>query len=278
MSFWFFFFVSNVYEYAMKLTLYQVDAFTSKVFGGNPAAVIPLEKWMDERMMQNLALENNLSETVFFVPSGSDAYDIRWFTPLAEIDLCGHATLASAFVLYNFLNFKKSKIIFHSKSGKLEVEKKDDLYVMDFPAWKPKRIYNYPGNLRKALGVNEIAGIYKHRDLLVQLTKEEEVQHAKPDFSAIKKWEEKVIITSVGSAGVDFVSRFFAPCVGIDEDPVTGSAHSQLIPFWSEKLGKKKMHALQLSKRGGELWVDDNGDRVNIAGQCAFFMKGEIEI
>src|SRR5215831_539014 len=146
----------------MKLTLYQIDAFTNKVFGGNPAAVIPLEKWIEDDLMQKLALENNLSETVFFVPKENGEYDIRWFTPLSEINLCGHATLASAFVLYNFLNFKGPKIIFHSRSGKLEIEKQDNLYVMDFPAWKPERIYNYPGNIRKALGVNEIIAIYKH--------------------------------------------------------------------------------------------------------------------
>jgi PhzF family phenazine biosynthesis protein len=263
----------------MKLALYQIDAFTNKLFGGNPAAVIPLEKWIDDSIMQNLALENNLSETVFFVATPeSDNYDIRWFTPLSEINLCGHATLASAFVLHNFLNFKGQKIIFHSKSGKLEIERKGDLYLMDFPAWKPKRIYNYPGNLRSALGVNEILAIYKYRDLLVELEKEEDVQKAKPDFNAIRKWDEKVIITAPGKGDVDFVSRFFAPSVGVDEDPVTGSAHSQLIPFWSEKLNKKQMHAMQLSRRGGELWVEHLGERVTISGHCTFYMKGELEV
>ncbi|HEY2720596.1 MAG TPA: PhzF family phenazine biosynthesis protein [Chitinophagaceae bacterium] len=263
----------------MKLILYQVDAFTSKVFGGNPAAVIPLKEWLPESMMQNLALENNLSETVFFVPAvNHEGYEIRWFTPLAEIDLCGHATLASAFVLYDLLEYQKPKLVFHSKSGRLEVEKNNDRFVMDFPAWKPQRIYNYPGNLRQSLGVNEILGIYKNRDLLVELNRAEDVLNAKPNFAAIKKWEEKVIITARGSGDIDFVSRFFAPSVGVDEDPVTGSAHSQLIPFWSEKLNKATMHAKQLSKRGGELWVDHKGDRVNMAGQCAFFMQAEIEI
>jgi PhzF family phenazine biosynthesis protein len=261
----------------MKLTLYQVDAFTNKLFGGNPAAVIPLENWIADDVMQNLALENNLSETVFFVPS-EEGYDIRWFTPAAEINLCGHATLASAFVLYHFLKFSKEKIVFHSKSGKLEVQKKGDIYVMDFPAWKPERVYNYPGNLRGGLGLNEILAIYKHRDLLVLLESENDVRNAKPNFTAIKKWNEKVIITAAGTSGIDFVSRFFAPSVGVDEDPVTGSAHSQLIPFWSDKLNKKEMHAKQLSPRGGELWVSYEGDRVTIAGQCVFYMKGEIEI
>jgi len=261
----------------MKLTLYQVDAFTNKLFGGNPAAVIPLENWIADDLMQKLALENNLSETVFFVPAGED-YDIRWFTPTAEINLCGHATLASAFVLYHFLDFKKEKIIFHSKSEKLEVHKREDVFVMDFPAWKPERVYNYPGNLRGGLGVNEILAIYKHRDLMVLLEDEKEVKNAKPNFTAIKKWNEKVILTAPGTDGVDFVSRFFAPSVGVDEDPVTGSAHSQLIPFWGERLDKKEMHAKQLSPRGGELWVSYAGDRVTIAGQCVFYMKGEIEV
>jgi PhzF family phenazine biosynthesis protein len=263
----------------MKLTLYQIDAFTKKLFSGNPAAVIPLEKWIDDAVMQNLALENNLSETAFFVPiDQQDNYEIRWFTPVSEINLCGHATLASAFVLHNFLNFKGQKITFHSKSEKLKIEKQGELYVMDFPAWKPKRIYNYPGNLRSALGVNEILGIYKHRDLLVELGKEDDVQKAKPDFNAIRKWEEKVIITAPGKGDIDFVSRFFAPSVGVDEDPVTGSAHSQLIPFWSEKLNKKQMHAKQLSRRGGELWVEFLGERVIISGHCAFYLKGQIEV
>lgn len=261
----------------MKLTLYQVDAFTNKLFGGNPAAVIPLENWIADDLMQKIALENNLSETVFFVP-GDEGYDIRWFTPSAEINLCGHATLASAFVLYHFLKFNGQQIIFHSKSGKLEVQKNKDTYIMDFPAWKPERIYNYPGNLRDSLGVNEIIAIYKHRDLVVLLESEKDVKTAKPNFTAIKKWNEKVIITAPGTGGIDFVSRFFAPSVGIDEDPVTGSAHSQLIPFWSERLNKKEMHVKQLSSRGGELWVSYSGDRVTIAGQCVFYMKGEIEV
>jgi len=262
------------------MTIYQVDAFTNKLFGGNPAAVIPLEKWIDDDLMQKLALENNLSETVFFVPSSEEGidYDIRWFTPAVEINLCGHATLASAYVLYNILNFKNEKLVFHSKSGKLEIERRAELFVMDFPAWKPERVYTYPGNLRQALGVDEIVGIYKQRDLLVELNREVDVRTAKPNFAAIKKWEEKVIITAPGTGDVDFVSRFFAPSAGVDEDPVTGSAHSQLIPFWAEKLNKKKMHAKQLSPRGGEIWCGWWGDRVTMAGQCVFYMKGEISI
>lgn len=264
----------------MKLTLYQVDAFTNKLFGGNPAAVIPLQEWLPENLMQLIAMENNLSETVFFVPSADkDAdFDIRWFTPAVEINLCGHATLASAWVLFNMLGFKKSRINFHCKSGKLSVEKRADVLLMDFPAWKPEKIDDYPEEILKALNIPELVAVYKNRDLLVELQSEEMVKNCNPDFTLLKSIGEKVIITAPGNNEVDFVSRFFAPVAGIDEDPVTGSAHSQLIPFWGEKLGKKKMFAKQLSPRGGDIWCGLWGDRVSISGQCKFFMKGEIEI
>ena len=272
----------------MKLTLYQIDAFTNKLFCGNPAAVIPLEKWLDDELMQKIALENNLSETVFFVPANQPSpgikkneivdFEIRWFTPLIEINLCGHATLASAFVIFNELKFTKPKLVFHSKSGKLVVEKRSDVLVMDFPSWKPERIHDYPEKLQKALNGLEIVGVYKHRDLLVELENEESVKNCKPDFGLLKDVGEKIIITAPGTQEVDFVSRFFAPTAGIDEDPVTGSAHSQLIPFWAEKLNRKKMFARQLSSRGGDLWCGMWGDRVTIAGQCVFYMKGEIQL
>lgn len=266
------------------MTLYQLDAFAGKLFAGNPAAVIPLDEWIDDALMQNLAMENNLAETVFFVPSsvsqqapkGTD-YHIRWFTPAAEINLCGHATLASAYVLFNILGFKKPSIVFHCLSGKLVITKEQDIIRMDFPSWKPERINDYPEGLEQALGVKEIVGVYKNRDLMVELNREEDVQNAQPDFTLIKKMGYKIIITAPGKE-VDFVSRFFAPTFGVDEDSVTGSAHSQLIPFWSEKLGKTKMQARQLSKRGGHLWVEQKGDRVQMGGQCVFYMKGEIEI
>jgi PhzF family phenazine biosynthesis protein len=260
----------------MKYMLYQVDAFASKLFAGNPAAVIPLEKWIDEELMQNLAMENNLAETVFFVPSGQD-YDIRWFTPVSEINLCGHATLASAFVLYTFLGYKGSTLTFHSKSGPLLIEKNGNRFLMDFPSWKPEKLTDYPAELAAALAVKEIVGVYKYRDLLVELNSEDDVREAQPDFSAIKNMGEKIIITAPGRQ-VDFVSRFFAPTVGVDEDPVTGSAHSQLIPFWSEKLHKKVMNAKQLSRRGGDIYCEHKGDRVIMGGECVFYMKGEIEL
>ncbi len=287
----------------MKLTLYQIDAFTNKLFGGNPAAVIPLEHWLDDVLMQQIALENNLSETVFIVPSSDAAadYEIRWFTPELEINLCGHATLASAYTLFNILNFTKPEIRFSSKSGILKVTRKDELIIMDFPSWKPERFEEYTSELSAILGNTDIVGVYKHRDLLVELENEEAVRKCKPDFTLMKKYFDKMIITAPGntkrsdassdllvlpetwsdgtSDPVDFVSRFFAPGVGIDEDPVTGSAHSQLIPFWSEKLNKNKMHALQLSKRGGEIWCEQlNSERVTMSGNCVFYMKGEISL
>lgn len=279
----------------MKLTLYQVDAFTDKLFGGNPAAVIPLKKWIHDELMQQLAMENNLSETVFFVPSKDKSvdYDIRWFTPEVEINLCGHATLASAYVIFEILKDKKKKVIFNSKSGLLTVRKDTQSPPlggfrgqMNFPSWKPERITEYPDELLASLGNPDIAGVYKNRDYLVELLNEEAVRKCKPDFTLMKRAGEKVIITAPGklsdtsklSDTYDFVSRFFAPTAGVDEDPVTGSAHAQLIPFWSYKLGKEKMRAKQLSKRGGDIYCEQKGDRVIMGGECVFYMKGEIDL
>ena len=262
------------------MTIYQVDAFANKLFGGNPAAVIPLKEWLDTELMQKIALENNLSETVFFVPSEKKSvdYDIRWFTPAVEIDLCGHATLASAYIVFNILKEKKRKIVFSSQSGLLIVKKEKDRMEMDFPSWKPERVNDYPAVLSSVLNGAEIVGVYKHRDLLVELVNEEAVKKCEPDFSAMKKYFDKMIITAPGKE-VDFVSRFFAPGAGIDEDPVTGSAHSQLIPFWSEKLGKNKMLAKQLSQRGGDIYCEQvNTERVIMGGECVFYMKGTIAL
>lgn len=285
----------------MTLTLYQIDAFTNKLFKGNPAAVIPLDIWIDAELMQQIALENNLSETVFFGPTKNKNadFEIRWFTPELEIDLCGHATLAAAFVLFNILNFDKPQIRFSSMSGILKVTKEDDLICLDFPSWKPERLDIYPDELSAILNYEEFVGVYKYRDILVEMMDEEAVKNCNPDFSLMKKHIDKLIITAPGAATrsdassdrllkstwsdgtsdqVDFVSRFFAPGAGIDEDPVTGSAHAQLIPFWAEKLNKTKLHALQLSKRGGELWCEQKDDRVIIKGKAVFYMKGEIKV
>lgn len=263
----------------MNLTIYQVDAFAEQLFKGNPAAVIPLDSWLEESLMQQLAMENNLAETAFFVsrPGSSAEFDIRWFTPEVEINLCGHATLASAYVLFNKLGYDKPQITFHCKSGPLYISRDKDIIILDFPSWRPERIAEYPDELMASLGNPEINGVYRYRDYLVELPNEEAVRKMQPDFTLMKKAGEKVIITAAGRE-VDFVSRFFAPSAGIDEDPVTGSAHSQLIPFWSYKLGKDKMKARQLSKRGGELWVEQKGDRVTMGGMCVFYMKGELNI
>lgn len=260
----------------MKLPIYQIDAFAEKLFAGNPAAVIPLEKWLDDILMQQIAMENNLSETVFFVPKGND-FEIRWFTPEFEINLCGHATLASAFVLFNLLQYKGSAITFHSKSGPLVVTKEDDLLKMDFPSWRPEHIKEYPSELLKSLGSPDIVGVYKNREYLVELMNEDAIKNCSTDFSLMKQLDKMVIITAPGNE-VDFVSRFFAPSAGVDEDPVTGSAHSQLIPFWSKKLGKDKMEAKQLSKRGGDIYCEQKEERVIIGGKCVFYMKGEIHV
>jgi PhzF family phenazine biosynthesis protein len=269
----------------MKFTIYQIDAFGDKLFSGNPAAVIPLDTWIDDVLMQQIAEENNLAETVFFVPR-EDGFHIRWFTPELEIDLCGHATLAAAFVLFELLKYEKDTIIFYSQSGPLKVHRDGAYIALDFPSWKPERVTEYPEELIKGLGITEYLGVYKNRDYIVELETEKDVLAVKPDFSMLNKIDViGIIVTAPGNNlsnvpfdRVDFVSRFFAPNCGVPEDPVTGSAHSQLIPFWAEKLGKYKMHALQLSKRGGELWCEQKGERVIIKGKAVFYMKGEITI
>ena len=260
------------------MTLFQIDAFNNKLFTGNPAAVIPLDKWIADDLMQQIALENNLSETVFFVPSVNAAsdFDIRWFTPAVEINLCGHATLASAYTLFNILGYHKSPIKFSSKSGILTVSKDGSRIKMDFPSWKPERLDVYTPELPAILGGSEIVGVYQHRDLLVELMDEMAVKNCNPDITLMKKHFSKLIITAPGS-DADFVSRFFAPGACVNEDPVAGSAHSQLIPFWSEKLQKKEMFARQLSPRGGEIWCEQlNEERVTMSGECVYYMKGEI--
>ena len=260
----------------MILNLYQIDAFTRRIFGGNPAAVIPLTKWPDTALLQKIALENNLSETAYMVPH-ENGYEIRWFTPAVEINLCGHATLASAYVLYEHLGYSADTVHFFCKSGELSVTRNNDLFEMDFPSWKPAAVSNIPELLLQGLQMNEVPPVFKHREYLVELRSEKEVIMLRPDFRKFLELGKDVIVTAPGT-DCDFVSRFFAPASGIDEDPVTGSAHSQLIPYWSEKLRKSKMYARQLSARGGELWCEQVGDRVKMAGHCAFYMKGEIHL
>jgi PhzF family phenazine biosynthesis protein len=254
---------------------FEVHSFTNRVFGGNPAAVCPLHQWPDDALMQQIAAENNLSETAFFVP-GEDHYDLRWFTPSVEVDLCGHATLAAAYVLFEHLGQEGDVIVFHSQSGPLAVWKDNDFLVMDFPSRPADRVET-PDHLTTGLQ-REIESVFKARDYLVVLENEEAVRDLRPDFAELGLINcEGVIVTAPGS-DVDFVSRFFAPRMGIDEDPVTGAAHSTLTPYWAERLGKDRLRARQVSDRGGDLWCMQRDDRVHIAGNAVLYVKGFLNI
>ena len=259
----------------MKIPIYQVDAFTSRVFSGNPAAVCPLEKWPEESLLQAFAQENNLSETAFFVPT-QDGYRIRWFTPVAEVDLCGHATLASAFVIFNHLDRSKKQVTFESRSGKLAVSLEGDLLSMDFPSQPPKAC-EAPLDLLEGLGEEPVEALCSE-DYFIVFPDEDVIRRLSPDMTKLKRVDLRGIIVTARGKEVDFVSRFFAPTLGVDEDPVTGSAHCALIPYWSKQLNKKELHALQVSRRGGELYCRDLGERVAIAGRAVEYMKGVINI
>ena len=260
----------------MKLDIYQVDAFASEAFKGNPAAICPLESWLDVELMQRIALENNLSETAFFVKN-ADVYEIRWFTPTYEIDLCGHATLASAFVIFEILKAEEKLVRFHShKSGELTVEKNGDRLTLDFPS-RPVSPVEAPEGLIEAIG-KEPKEIFKARDYFLVYENEQEVAEIKPDFTALLKINAHGFIVTAKGDSADFVSRFFAPEVGVFEDPVTGSAHCNLIPFWAEKLGKTELFARQISARGGELFCELKDDRVKIGGNAVLYLKGEIYV
>ncbi len=258
----------------MTLPLYQVDAFTSKLFGGNPAAIVPLEKWLDDSTMQNIAVENNLAETAFFVKEG-DHYKIRWMTPKNEVPLCGHATLASAFVIFNFLEKEKKRIKFLSKSGELFVFRENDLITLDFPSNKPHRI-NTNELIRKCFDKEPTEVLENGFYILIIFDSEEYIRNYEPNFELIKQIHQHAVIISAKGKMVDFVSRMFAPNEGINEDPVTGSAHTVLIPYWSEKLGKKNFRAHQVSKRGGELFCEDVGERVKISGKAVLYCTGNL--
>lgn len=259
----------------MQLDIYQIDAFANKIFEGNPAAVCPLENWLPDELMQSIASENSLSETAFFV-STDTAYHIRWFTPKREVDLCGHATLASAFVIFSTLNYKKNKIIFSSKSGELIVSKNGEWLEMDFPTQAPEQC-SIPEQIIKAFKTMPIKCL-KSQDYIVIFANENEVLNAKPDMSALNELNLRgVVITAVGK-NYDFVNRVFAPKYGINEDSVTGSAFTQLIPYWSEKLSKKILTAKQVSARGGEVNCAYLGERVKISGKAVQYMVGSIEI
>ncbi len=260
----------------MKIPIFQVDAFTANIFKGNPAAVCPLEEWLPEKTMRKIAMENNLSETAFFVKSGNE-YEIRWFTPTIEVDLCGHATLATAHVLFNHLGYQNDIIFLKSKSGDLRVKKENDLLVLDFPAGFYESI-STPSKLSEAFGKQPIESGSALDYVIAVYDDEEFIQSLQPDFKVLKQLPyHAIIVTSVGKE-VDFVSRMFAPLIGIDEDPVTGSAHTILTPFWSQKLGKVKMQARQISERGGSLSCKISGDRVEIGGEAVTYLIGEIEV
>jgi PhzF family phenazine biosynthesis protein len=256
-----------------RIPVYQVDAFASRVFTGNPAAVCPLEQWLPDEQMQAIAAENNLAETAFFVPNG-DGYHLRWFTPTVEVDLCGHATLASAFVVFTKLNPPAKSVQFLTKSGKLVVTRDGDLLSLDFPARPPAECEPDPG-LLPAMGRQPEKVLASH-DYLVIYANEDQLRSLKPDMEKLAQVDHFAVIATAPGKDVDFVSRFFAPKQGIPEDPVTGRAHTTLIPYWAKRLGKPKLHAYQASPRGGELWCEDRGDRVIIAGRAVQFLEGTI--
>jgi PhzF family phenazine biosynthesis protein len=259
----------------MKIPFYQVDAFSSKIFGGNPAAVCPLESWPADEILQNIAAENNLSETAFFVQKSKGQYKLRWFTPTIEVDLCGHATLASAFIILSFIDSTLSSVDFETASGSLSVAKSGELLSLNFPARKPVPT-KAPPILSQALGTEPLE-VLKARDLLAVFKDESTIRKMTPDSDKLKQIRDVlgIIVTARGKKS-DFVSRFFAPSAGIPEDPVTGSSHCTLIPFWADRLKKNHLHAFQLSKRGGELFCENAGDRVRISGHAALYAKGEL--
>lgn len=259
----------------MKIPFFQVDAFTNKLFGGNPAGVCPLNYWVDIALMQNIAAENNLAETAFFVRNNNN-FDLKWFTPETEIDLCGHATLAAAHIIFNRLDYSEDTIRFNTKSGELIVTKAGDLLSLNFPARKPVAV-DTPDMLVKGLGARPIETL-KARDYLAVFNTQNDILSITPDFTILKKLDCVGIIVTAKGEKADFISRFFAPAVGVDEDPVTGSSHVSLIPYWAEKLNKTKLHAYQLSKRKGEIFCEHLGNRVIMSGKSVIYLTGEIEI
>lgn len=259
----------------MKLPLWQVDAFASQRFEGNPAAVVPLHGWLPDATLQAIAAENNLAETAYVVPHGED-YAIRWFTPVVEVPLCGHATLASAWVVLNRLEPERARVTFHSKSGPLTVERDGERLAMDFPSIPPGAATPNPG-LVEALGA-EPRALLEGFQWFAVYESAEQVRALRPDFAALGKLPLHGVIVTARGTDCDFVSRFFAPSAGINEDPATGSAHCRLVPYWAKQLGKTRLHARQLSARGGELWCELKGERVVMAGQVAPYLEGTIEV
>ena len=259
------------------ITIYQADAFTDKLFGGNPAAVCPLQEWLPDEVMQQIAAENNLAETAFFIPKGHE-FELRWFTPTSEIDLCGHATLATAHILFKHLGYQADSINFHTlKAGVLTVSFEENVYTLNFPSQMPIPCET-PAGLIEALGGKTPAAVLRSSDYVLVYDSEEDIKAISPDFAALKKIKTICVIVTARGNTSDFVSRVFAPAVGIPEDPVTGSAHCSLIPYWADKLKKSKLYAFQVSARKGELWCELIGDRVLISGRVVTYLKGEIYV
>lgn len=262
----------------MQIKLFKIDAFTDELFEGNPAAVCPLDEWLADELLQKIALENNLAETAFFVQLDDDSFQLRWFTPEIEMDLCGHATLASAYVLFEELGYQYESIDFETKSGTLSVQKIGNFYEMDFPARPPVRA-KLPEVIRKSLNIQPLE-VWKARDYLLVYEDEETINDLTPNesiLSTINIDPGGIIVTAEGDEA-DFVSRFFTPQASIFEDPVTGSAHCTLVPFWAERLDKHDFHALQISERGGELFCGLDNNRVYIRGKATKYLEGKIMI
>ena len=261
----------------MKLTVYHVDAFAENVFTGNPAAVIPLDDWLEDELMQKIAMENNLSETAFFVKT-DEGYHLRWFTPEYEIDLCGHATLASAYVIKNFLEPHLAEINFSTqKAGVLKASAADGIYTLDFPSRMPQPC-SVPDKLLPSIGISTVVEVLRSRDYFIVLPDEDAVKNVEPDYTLMKELDTIGVIVTAKGHEADVVSRCFYPGAGIPEDPVTGSAHCNIVQYWSEKLSKTKLFCKQLSPRGGDLHCELNGDRVLMSGKCVLFMQGEIDL
>ncbi|HEX2669093.1 MAG TPA: PhzF family phenazine biosynthesis protein [Gammaproteobacteria bacterium] len=261
----------------MRTPIYQVDAFTTRRFAGNPAAVMPLAAFPADSVLQAIAAENNLSETAFLVPQGSD-YRLRWFTPHVEVPLCGHGTLASAAVVMEKLEPGRQRVVFHSASGPLTVERGAGGYVLDFPARPCERTAG-PAGLAGALGA-KVAEVYVNAfNYLAVLESAAELRKLAPDMAAVARIDRPgIIATAPGDGGYDFISRYFAPAKGIPEDPVTGAAHCMLAPYWAKRLGKTAFRAFQASPRGGEVLCRLKGERVELEGSAVFYMEGEAEV
>lgn len=258
----------------MRIKQYQVDAFARRVFEGNPAAICPLDAWLKDEILQAIAEENNLSETAFFVPT-EDGFHLRWFTPVTEVDLCGHATLAAAHIIFEILAYPKQIIAFETRSGELTVERKGDLLAMNFPALPPMPC-SPPNALIEGLGRRPIE-VLAADDYIAVFDSEATVHALAPDFAKLRELNLRGVCVTARGQTVDFISRFFAPKFGISEDPVTGSAHCELTPYWSSKLGKSSLNARQVSKRGGDVICQMSGNQVVLAGKAVTFMEAEIE-